>query len=112
MNIKVWLDDERDPKKFKGWEDAIWITTPEEALELLEAGMVEALSLDNDLGLPDDVDGNPRDGYSVACWLEARVADDEDFMAPDVLNAHTANPVESRRIEMAFRNIRKIMKGR
>lgn len=112
MSIKVWVDDIRDPKKFKGWEDAVWVTTPEAAIELLEAGLVEALSLDNDLGLPDDEGGQPRDGYSVACWLEARVADDEDFMAPDVLNAHTANSVAKPKIDAAFKKIRRLMQQR
>lgn len=112
MSAKVWLDDERDPKRFKGWEDAIWVTTPEEAIELLEAGLVAALSLDNDLGLPDDEVGQPRDGYRVACWLEARVANDEDFMAPDVLNAHTANSVNGPKMEAAFKSIRRMMNQR
>lgn len=112
MRIKVWLDDVRNPKSFKGWEDAIWVTTPEEAIELMEAGVVESLSLDNDLALPNDENGRPRDGYAVACWLEDRVATDEDFLAPDVLNAHTANPTARPKMDAAFKNIRRMMNQR
>ena len=110
--MKLWLDDERDPKNFKGWEDAIWVTTPEEAIELLKTDGVEALSLDNDLGLPDDEDGTPRDGYMVACWLEEQVHTDDEFLAPDVLNAHTANSVNNPKMEAAFRAIRRKMASR
>lgn len=112
MSIKVWVDGIRDPKKFKGWEDAIWVTTPEAAIEFLEAGVVQALSIDNDLGLPDGEDGQPRDGYRVACWLEARVTDDEYFMAPDILNAHMANSANSPKMEVAFKAIRRVMAQR
>lgn len=120
--MKVWLDDERDPKKFKGWEDAIWVTTPEEAIELLMTDEVVALSLDNDLGLPDAEDfvdlqgytrkGQPRDGYMVACWLEERIVTDDEFLPPDILNAHTANGVNASKMEAAFRKIRRTVASR
>ena len=110
--MKLWLDDVRNPKAFSGWEDAVWVTTPEDAIEYLETGRITHLSLDNDLGLPNDEDGQPRDGYSVAKWLEARMAEDPDFIAPDVLNAHTANPVNRPKMEAAFRQIRFMAKNR
>lgn len=110
--MKLWLDDERDPKNFKGWEDAHWVTTPEEAIEILETGRVEALSLDNDLGLPADESGLPRDGYKVACWIEEQIMTDDTFMPPDILNAHTANSVNSPKMEAAFRQIRRKMIAR
>ena len=110
--MKLWLDDERDPKGFKGWEDAIWVTTPQEAIEYLEIGAVTAISLDNDLGLPDDDEGRPQDGYSVACWIEERTVMDDLFMAPETLNAHTANSVNSPKMEAAFRKIRRTMQSR
>ena len=109
--MKLWLDDERDPKGYKGWEDAVWVTTPEEAVEYLETGLVTHLSLDNDLGLPDDGDG-PRDGYRVATWVEEQTATDPDFMPPGVLNAHTANSVNGPKMEAAFRAIRRMVNGR
>ncbi len=110
--MRIWLDDERDPRNHKGWEHAVWLTTPEEVIELLETDGVEALSLDNDLGLPNDEHGQPRDGYKVAKWIEERVFTDDEFIAPDVLNAHTANSVNGPKMEMAFRNIRRQMAAR
>lgn len=107
--MKLWLDDERDPKGYKGWEDATWVTTPEEAIVLLDTNLVTSISLDNDLGLPEDQDGRQRDGYSVAEWIENRVETDDLFMPPVVLNAHTANPVSAKRMEAAFRAIRTAM---
>lgn len=104
--MKVWLDDVRNPKAFKGWEDSIWVTTPEEAIEYLKTGAVLALSLDNDLGLSDDENGQPRDGYSVAKWIEQEVIENDTFVPPDTLNAHTANPVGLKKIEVAFRQIK------
>lgn len=109
--MKLWLDDVRDPRKYAGWEGAVWVTTPEETIEYLETNLVTHLSLDNDLGLHDDALG-PRDGYRVAKWLEERVATDPDFIPPDVLNAHTANPVSRPKMEAAFRKIRHLVKTR
>ena len=41
--MKLWLDDIRDPKNAEGWEDAIWVKTPAEAIEYLETGRVVGL---------------------------------------------------------------------
>jgi len=105
--VKLWLDDVRNPKSFESWEDAVWVTTPEEAIDYLDTGRITHLSLDNDLGLPD-----ARDGYMVAQWLEERVHEDDDFMPPSVLNAHTANPIARQKIEAAYRAIRLRVKQR
>lgn len=110
--MKLWLDDIRNPKAYDGWQDAVWVLTPEQAIEYLETGLVTALSLDNDLGLEPDENGLPRDGYSVAHWLERRVYEDDDFMPPTVLNAHTANSVARVKMDAAFRFIRRTLAGR
>ena len=57
--MKVWLDDRREPPP--GW---VWVKTPAETIALLEAGGVDELSLDHDLGLWDD-DGREQTGYDV-----------------------------------------------
>ncbi|HKR38586.1 MAG TPA: cyclic-phosphate processing receiver domain-containing protein [Paraburkholderia sp.] len=49
------LDDERPPPK--GWLRVYW---PDEAIQLLESGIVEEISLDHDLG--NDAGGT---GYDV-----------------------------------------------
>jgi len=112
--MKLWLDDCRNPRLF--WDqyydpEVIWVKTPEEAIQYLETGKVTHLSLDNDLALPDH-GGVPRDGYAVALWLEKKVAEDDTFMPPDVLEAHTANPVAKKKMLVAFRSLRQIVRQR
>lgn len=106
--MKLWLDDERDPKHYKGWETALVVFgIPEEAIDVLDTGLVTHLSLDNDLGLPDD-----REGYKVALWVEEKTATDPFFVPPNVLNAHTASPVAGPKMEAAFRKVRQMMAQR
>ncbi|MCP3728382.1 hypothetical protein M3I53_35625 [Paraburkholderia sp. CNPSo 3272] len=62
--MKVFLDDERPTPK--GWLRVYW---PDEAIRLLESGIVEEISLDHDLG--DDDRGT---GYDVILWIEEVVA--------------------------------------
>lgn len=61
--MKVWLDD-IDPMPI---EYDIHVFTAKEAIELLESKQVVLISLDHDLGEPEDEKGN---GYQVACWIE------------------------------------------
>ena len=79
-NIRVYLDDERATPE--GWVRVYW---PSEAIELLETGQVEELSLDHDLG--DDERGT---GYDVILWIEAAVAL-RSFTPPKIF-VHSANP--------------------
>ena len=73
--MKVWLDDLRDAPP--GW---VRVTTPEEAIALLETGDVTEISLDHDLGL---VDGErERTGYDVLLWLERDVAEGRWVIPP------------------------------
>lgn len=64
--MKVFLDDERDAPD--GWVKTRW---PNEVIALLQAGLVEELSLDHDLG--DDERGTGYDGlkkrscFAVLC---------------------------------------------
>ena len=79
--MKVWLDDERPAPD--GWIACRW---PGEVIALLQAGGVEALSLDHDLG--DDARGT---GYDVVVWLEEAVLL-RGFVPPLRLEIHSANP--------------------
>jgi hypothetical protein len=113
--MKLWLDDIRNPRIF--WDfhydkGVIWVKTPEEAIAHLDTGRVTHLSLDNDLGLDNDPEGKPRDGYAVALWLEQRVAEDDTFRPPEVLEAHTANSAARPRMLAAFRKIRMLVQQR
>ena len=99
-SVKVWLDDRRAAPE--GWVHA---RTPEEAIDLLRAGGVEALSLDHDLGL--DLGERERTGYDVLLWLEAAVAAGR-VRPPAVLRIHSGNVGAVTRMEQAVESIRRL----
>lgn len=78
-SLRVYLDDERPTPP--GWTRVYW---PDEAIALLEQGIVRELSLDHDLG--DDARGT---GYDVILWIEAAVA--ERGFRPPQIHVHSAN---------------------
>ncbi len=94
--MKVFLDDER--KAPEGWVRVRW---PEEAIELLQNGQVEEISLDHDLG--DDEHGT---GYDVILWIEEAVAL-RNFKAP-VISVHSANSSARQKMESGIIKIRKL----
>jgi len=81
--MKVWLDDQavRDPE---GW---VVVRTADEAIALLIAGGVEAISLDHDLG---DIryEPYPREvtGMDVVRWMVS------NNTFPKVVNVHSLSP--------------------
>jgi hypothetical protein len=77
--MKVFLDDERTTPV--GWTRVYW---PSEAIQLLESGQVQEISLDHDLG--DDERGT---GYDVVLWIEEAVA--LRGFVPPVMRVHSAN---------------------
>ena len=62
----------------EGWT---WVETVGDVIELLKNGEVDAVSLDNDLGL------NQREGFNVVKWME------ENDVWPDLVCVHTNNAV-------------------
>lgn len=68
QKIKLFLDDDTEAPKRKEWAQGydVWVTTPEEAIDLLKKGNVSHISLDHDLGLEPEA----RNGYMVACFIE------------------------------------------
>jgi hypothetical protein len=78
--MKIYLDDERETPE--GWAR---VYRPNEAINLLKNGNVEAISLDHDLG--DDQKGT---GYDVILWIEEAVAT-SGFIPPRIV-VHSANP--------------------
>jgi hypothetical protein len=92
--MKIWLDDERPmPTGFD-----CHIKTAAEAIELLAAGGVTAISLDHDLG--DDA----ATGYEVACYIEQGAY--YGTHSPIEVTIHSANPVGRERMEKAINNAR------
>ena len=94
--MKLWLDDVREPPE--GW---LWAETYKHAIQLLEAGKVEIIDFDHDLG-------SDKNGYDVACWIERRVH--VDGIKPPKWRIHTANPVGAERIKLAMSNAEKAWK--
>lgn len=85
--MRIWLDDERDPKEF-GRSEYLWIKTAEELIQYLDThGMAHILdlSLDHDLGI------GRMTGYDAICWIETQVAN--GATPPRSINLHTQNPV-------------------
>ena len=99
--MRVWLDDTRDAPA--GWVRARW---PEEAVALLRAGGMTALSLDHDLG--PDRSGRDRTGYEVLAWLEAEVAGGRWDHPLPAIAVHSGNPVGRARMEQAVEAIRRL----
>ena len=91
--MKVYLDDERTTPD--GWERVYW---PDEAIALLEKGIVSEISLDHDLG--DDERGT---GYDVVLWLEEAVVLN-DFIPPK-MKVHSANSSARQKMEAGIKSI-------
>jgi hypothetical protein len=90
MQIKLWLDDIRNPVKFgkTGW---MWVKNYEDAiLAFTQYDVIEA-SLDHDLTLRPD--GKEKTGYDVVCWME-------EYMVFPVngVHVHSANPSGAKRM--------------
>ena len=95
--MNLYLDDERPLPA--GYDRKA--TTAPEAVALLRAGGVEALSLDHDLGPPE-----AGTGYDVAVFVEEAAfkwSRGEDGGLPPVkLACHSANPAGAARINWAI----------
>jgi len=96
--VNVYLDDERETPE--GWHRVYWL---EEAIELLQTGMVEVISLDHDLG--DDERGT---GYDVVKWIEEQVV--TAGFAPPVIHVHSANVSARTKMELGIRSIERFAK--
>ena len=102
--IRLWLDDDRDPKNPKTQElfgakgDEIWVKTQKETIEYLKTNNVVSISFDNDLGKLEEV----GEGYGVAKWIEEMAY----FGKINKLdwNIHTKNCSKEPQIRMAMMN--------
>jgi len=98
--VKVYLDDERPTPP--GWIGVRW---PDEAIQLLQTGVVTELSLDHDLG--DDARGT---GYTVLLWVEEAVA--VRGFVPPAITIHTANAAARQKMLLGARAIRRLVEQR
>lgn len=94
--LKIYLDDERMAPK--GWVRTKNVTS---TINLLKRGLVEALSLDHDLGT------DKENGYDVLLWIEEQVFTNPIFILPFDIRIHTANSSARKKMDMALKRIRK-----
>ena len=97
--MKIYLDDTRDCPYSAGWVIA---RSADECIELLETGFVDELSLDHDLG-------EGKSGYDVIKWIEKEVYTN-NFIPPQKMYCHSANPVGRQSIDAAIKKIQERMK--
>ena len=91
--MKVFLDDLRTEPD--GWVRVFW---PDQAIDLLESGLVTDISLDHDLG--DDQRGT---GYDVLLWIEEAVH--LRNFSPPRMQVHSANTSARLRMQAAIASI-------
>lgn len=94
MQVKLWLDDIRDPVRFGriGWT---WVKNYDEAVAAFRRYHVVEASLDHDLtltqsfGMPD----KEKTGYDVVCWME-----EHGVMPEQGVTVHSSNPSGAQRM--------------
>jgi hypothetical protein len=92
--MKVWLDDIREAPE--GWTRCYW---PDEVIALINAGGVDEISLDHDLGdCPQSYFEQERTGYQVLLALEVMQHENPSLILP-VIHVHSANPVAAKRMK-------------
>lgn len=104
--MKLWLDDERDPKnqkiqnEFGSIGDEIWVKTATDAIRYLSQNNIESISLDHDLG-PESA----GTGMDVAKYIEEQAF--YGTLKPIVCFIHSKNSVGRKNMEHALRNAHK-----
>ena len=100
--MRLWLDDERDPKdqciqeRFGAEGDEFWVKNAAQAIHYLRQGNVSFISLDHDLG------PGAGTGTDVAKFIE-----EQAFLGtlPRLeWDLHTMNPVGRKEMGRAMRN--------
>jgi hypothetical protein len=96
--MRLWLDDVREPWKH-GYILSEWVRTYEEAVNMLETGMITFASLDHDLSV-EAACGQPcseKTGYDVVCWMELH-----NVWPKDGVVVHSMNPVGRARMQQVI----------
>lgn len=104
MRYKLFLDDIRDVKMvYKNLtdEDFVIVRNYKDFKQvIIENGLPELISFDNDLGL-DENENIAEDGYAAAKWLVYESGLDLRNLK---FNVHSANPVASQQIQSLLDN--------
>jgi hypothetical protein len=93
--MRVWFDDVRPAPR--GWRRT---RTPQEAIDLIAAGSVSAISLDFDLGLQDER-GLDINGEHVLRWIEEQMFTGTELAMPEV-RVHSSNVVGRQRLRLTL----------
>ena len=108
---KLFLDDIRDVKMvYKNLTDNYFVIVrnfDDFKKVILENGLPELISFDNDLGL-DENDIIAEDGYAAAKWLVYESGLDLENLK---FNVHSANPVAAQQIQSLLDNYIKHLKS-
>ena len=111
MSYKLFLDDIRDVKMvYKNLTDDDFVIVRnfnDFKKVIIENGLPELISFDNDLGL-DENDIIAENGYAAAKWL---VYVSELDLQHLKLNVHSANPVAAQQIQSLLDNYIKHLKS-
>ncbi len=111
MKYKLFLDDIRDVKMvYKNLRDEDFIIVrnfKDFKKIIIENGLPELISFDNDLGL-DENENIAEDGYAAAKWLVYESGLDLRNLK---FNVHSANPVASQQIQSLLDNYIKHLKS-
>lgn len=104
MRYKLFLDDIREVKMvYKNLmdEDFVIVRNFKDFKQvIIENGLPELISFDNDLGL-DENENIAEDGYAAAKWLVYESGLDLQNLK---FNVHSANPVASQQIQSLLDN--------
>lgn len=104
MTYKLFLDDLRDvPMVYKNLTDADFVIVRnfnDFKKVILENGLPDLISFDNDLGL-DENGLIAKDGYAAAKWL---VYESNLDLRNLKFNVHSANPVAAQQIQSLLDN--------
>ncbi|WP_426485674.1 cyclic-phosphate processing receiver domain-containing protein [Flavobacterium sp. 2] len=111
MTYKLFLDDIRDVnmvyKKLTNYDFVVVRNFHDFKMTILEKGLPELISFDNDLGL-DENENVAEDGYACAKWLVYESGFDLQNLN---FNVHSANPVASLQIQSLLDNYIKHLKS-
>lgn len=98
--VRLFLDDVRDPSEYKV-QNVAWVKNYKEAIEQLKTGNVTWISFDHDLG-------EGKSGYDVAKYIEEGVFNG-NLKCPE-WQIHSSNPKGRRDIEMAMKSAERFKK--
>ena len=111
MTYKLFLDDIRDVKMvYKNLtdEDFVIVRNFKDFKQvIIENGLPELISFDNDLGL-DENENIAEDGYAAAKWLVYESGIDLRNLK---FNVHSANPVAAQQIQGLLDNYIRFLKS-